>query len=162
MQKRFKSLLLLVWSCLVVLGPVACSGSYGRLQLSSDVSKTFERNEVLADHLYYATGPEASPTAILAVDRSYTLKSGLWRSVDMTPEHLGRLVNAMTDQLGFTPAIMGGVISDPEGKQAGVWYSPYSRTTIRFEPENVIVVSLPSPDNDSFITHGGRRPGMLR
>ncbi len=95
---------------------VACTANYSRLQCSNDVSKTFERHAVLADHAYYATGPEARPTALLAIHRSYTLKSGLWRSVEMTPELLSRLVNAMTDQLGFTPAILGGVIADPAGK----------------------------------------------
>ena len=94
--------------CFLGLSLAGCSGSYGRLQRSSDVSKTFERHEVLADHRYYTTGSEACPTAILAVHRSYTLKPGLWRSVDMTPESLGRLVDAMTDQLGFTLSIMGG------------------------------------------------------
>ena len=141
---------------------VACTANYGRLQRSNDVSKTFERHEVLADHAYYATGPEARPTAILAIHRPYTLKPGLWRPVEMTPELLNRLVDAMTDQLGFTPAIMGGVIADPAGKQAGVWYSLYSRTTIRFGPANVIVVSLPSSDNDPFAMDGGRRSGRMR
>lgn len=112
-------------------------------------------------HIQSATGPEARPTAILAIHRTYTLKPGLWRSVKMTPELLNRLVDAMTDQLGFTPAILGGVIADPEGKQVGVWYSLYSRTTIRFEPENVIVVSLPSAENDPFSMDGSRRPGRL-
>ena len=138
----------------------ACTGTYGRLQRSNDVSQAFERHEVLADHAYYATGPEARPTAILAIQRSYTLKPGLWRSVDMTPDLLNRLVDAMTDQLGFTPAIMGGVIIDPAGKPAGVWYSLYSRTTIRFESENVIVVSLPASGNDPFSMEGSRRPSM--
>jgi hypothetical protein len=141
---------------------VACTANYGNLQRSNDVNKTFERHEVLADHAYYATGPEARPTAILAIHRSYTLKPGLWRPVDMTPERLSRLVDAMTDQLGFTPAILGGVIADPAGKQAGVWYSYYSRTTIRFETENVIVVSLPARDNDPLLMDGGRSPGFLR
>ena len=66
----------------------------------------------------------------------------------------------MTDQLGFTPAIMGGAITDPEGRQAGVWYSLYSQVTIRFEPDNVIVVSLPSPDSGPLRLDG--RPGRLR
>jgi hypothetical protein len=139
-----------------------CSGSYGRVQSSNDISKAFERHEVLADHAYFATGPEARPTAILAIHRTYTLKPGLWRSVDMTSALLKRLVDAMTDQLGFTPATLGGVITDPAGKRAGVWYSLYSRTTIRFEPENVIVVSLPGPDSDPFRMNRNRRPGVRR
>ncbi len=147
---------------MLLIMTVACTANYGNLQRSNDVSKAFERHEVLADHAYYVTGPEVRPTAILAIHRSYTLKPGLWRPLEMTPELLNRLVDAMTDQLGFTPAIMGGVITDSAGKQAGVWYSLSSRTTIRFETENVIVVSLPSPDRDPLLMNGGRRPGMLR
>lgn len=153
---------LLPLAALLVALAVACTANYGRLQRSNDVSKTFERHEVLADHAYYATGPEARPTAILAIHRSYTLKPGLWQPVDMTPEALSRLVDAMTDQLGFTPAILGGVITDPAGKQAGVWYSLYRRVTIRFESETVIVVSLPTPDNDPLMMDGGRRTGRMR
>lgn len=140
----------------------ACSSNYGHLQRSNDVGRAFERHEVLADHTYFTTGPEARPTAILAIHRTYTLKTGLWRPVDMTPELLNRLVDAMTDQLGFTPAILGGVIADPSGNRAGVMYSLYSGTTIRFEPENVIVVSPPKPDNDPFLMNGRRPPGLLR
>ena len=137
----------------------ACAGNYGRLQRSSDVSKIFERHELLPDHRYYATGSEASPKAILAVHPSYSLKPGLWRPMTMTPELLARLVDAMTDQLGFSLATMGAVIFDPEGKPAGAWYSQYSHTTVRFEPDNVIVVSLPSEKNDPFIMNRGRRSG---
>lgn len=148
--------------CLAMLCLAGCGGSYGRLTRSNDISKAFENHEILPDHAYYATGPEARPTAILAINRSYTLKPGLWRSVDMTSELLKRLVDAMTDQLGFSPATLGGVITDPQGKRAGVWYSLYSRTTIRFEPENVIVVSLPGPERDPFRMNRNRRAGSRR
>jgi hypothetical protein len=62
----------------------------------------------------------------------------------------------MTDQLGVTPVIMGGIITDPDGRQAGLWYSPYSSTTIRFEPDNIMLVSLPSTADDRFSIHGER------
>jgi hypothetical protein len=76
----------------------------------------------------------------------------------MTPELLNRLVDAMTGHLGFTPAIMGAIVTNPQGEQIGVWYSPYSHTAIRFEPENVVVVSLPSKDTDPLILDRGKRP----
>jgi hypothetical protein len=162
LKSRFRRALPTAAFCLAMLCLAGCGGSYGRLNRSNDISKAFERHEILPDHAYYATGPEARPAAILAIDRSYTLKPGLWRSVDMTPALLKRLVDAMTDQLGFTPATLGGVITDPEGNRAGVWYSLYSRTTIRFEAENVIVVSLPGPDSDPFRMNRTRRAGARR
>jgi hypothetical protein len=143
-----------------MLALAACAGNYGRLQRSNEVGQAFERYEVLADHAYYATGPEARPTAILAIGRAYALKPGLWRPVDMTTGLLQRLVDAMTDQLGYTPAILGGVIVDPAGNRAGVYYSRFSRITIRFEPENTIVVSLPGPDGDPLLMNRDRRPGL--
>ena len=161
MQERFKRYAYLIGLGLVLFSLTACLGSYGRLQRSNDVSKTFERHEVRADHSYYTTGPEARPMAILAVNRAYTLKSSLWRSVDMTPDLLGRLVVAMTDQLGYAPVILGGLISDPDGNQAGLWYSPHSSISIRFEPENTMVVSLPSTESDPIHRSRGRHPGML-
>ena len=123
----------------------ACAGAYGSLQRSSAVGRAFERSEVLEDHRYYTAGSEAQPTAIMAIRRDYTLETELWRSVDMTPDMLERLVDAMTQQLGFSPAIMGSAILDPRGRQIGVWYSPVGRTTIRFGSDNVITVSLPGP-----------------
>lgn len=140
----------------------ACTGSYGRIQRSNEIGKAFERYEILADHAYYTTGPEAQPTAILAINNTYTLKPGLWRPVDMTAGLLKQLVNAMTDQLGFTPATLGASITDSQGRQVGVWYSPYSRTTIRFDPDNVIVISQPSPDSDPSSINDPSRPGRLR
>ena len=161
MQKKIKFHACLAGLSVVIFALTACIGSYGRLQRSNDVSKTFERHEIRADHRYYATGPEARPMAILAVNRTYTLKSSLWRSVDMTPEMLGRLVVAMTDQLGYTPVILGAVITDPDGNQAGLWYSPHSSISIRFEPENIMIVSLPSTESDPIHRGRGRHPGML-
>ena len=151
-DRRLHLLVLLL--CMVILS--ACGGSYGHFQRSNDISKTFERHEVLSDHRYYATGPEARPNALLAVHRAYTLRSELWRPVEMTPERLRHLVNAMTDYLGFTPAILGAVITDPAGRPVGAWYSPYGHTSVRFEPDDVIVVSLPSIGNDRFRMDRGR------
>lgn len=144
--------------CAIVTFLAACAGSYGRIARSKAVGKLFERYEVLPDHRYFVTGPQTRPKAILAVHRSYTLQPGLWRAVEMTPELLKRLVDAMTGQLGFAPAIMGAVVTDPRGQQIGVWYSPYSHTAIRFEPDNVVVVSLPSKDPAPLILDRGKRP----
>lgn len=144
--------------CTIFLLLAACSGSYGRLVRSNDVGNLFERHEILPDHRYFVTGPQARPNAILAVHRSYTLQPGMWRPMEMTPEMLKRLVDAMTGQLGFTPAIMGASVTNPEGKQIGVWYSPYNQTAIRFEPDNVVVVSLPSKDSDPLILDHDKRP----
>jgi len=159
MRQWFRKALRYSYLCLCLLTIAACTATYGSLQRSNAVSGTFERKEVLPDHNYYTAGSEANPTAILAIDRSYTLKSGLWHPVDMTSEKLARLVDAMTDQLGFTPAIMGSVILDPQGRQVGVWYSLYSRTTIHFEPDNIIAISLPSPDSGPLPFD--RMPGRL-
>jgi hypothetical protein len=135
-------------SCCLAVLLAACAANYGRLQRSETVGRIFERHEVLADHAYFTTGSEAQPTAILAIQHAYTLKTELWRPVEMTPDRLKRLVDAMTNQLGFAPVIMGGRIVDPAGKPVGLWYSRESSPTIRFEPDNIIVVSPPTPDRE--------------
>lgn len=133
---------------LALLSLVACAGNYGQLERSSEVSQIFEGHEVLADHLYFTSGSEFKPTAILGIRNDYTLKPGLWRPVEMDTKMLQRLIDAMTDQLGFTPSIMGAAITNPDGQRVGVWYSRDSHITIRFEDDNVIAVSLPSQSSD--------------
>lgn len=147
---------IVLWGGLIALSLLtACAGAYGRLQRSHAVGVLFERNTVLADHHYYTAGPEAQPTAILAVHQDVAFQPGLWRPVAMTAAQLARLVDAMTDQLGVSPAIMGGVIMDPEGKPVGLWYSRYSRTTVRFATDRSMTVSLPDPAGESPLD---RRP----
>ncbi|MFC1895798.1 hypothetical protein ACFL0Q_03930 [Thermodesulfobacteriota bacterium] len=142
-----------LWLVAVLAG---CSGQYGMLTRSLDVKYIFENNKVLSDYRYYYTGPEASPSAIVGIQKDHALVTGIWREVDLTPAQLKNWIYGMS---GFSPIpspyLVGSAILDPEGKQVGVWYSREVSTTVRFEPSGHIIVHPPITGDSE------RRRGLL-
>jgi len=51
--------------------------NYGTLQSSSEITKIFENNQVLSDHLYYFSGLQGVPDAIIAVHPNGN-RIGIW------------------------------------------------------------------------------------
>ncbi len=153
----YKKKMLLIVTCILFIVVQAaftgCSGSYGRLKPSLEVDKMFEELKILADHSYYYSGPEAVPTAIIGIDNNYTLNSTLWKPVDLTSEQLKKWIDFMTHYRGYSLINYGSLILDPTGKRLGVWYSPWSWTTVKMESDNSIVVHTPGM-NQSRKTSG--------
>jgi hypothetical protein len=124
---------------------LSCVGAnYGGLRLSNDVNKIFESHQVLDDYNYYYSGSDNRPAAILGVHKDYTLRSNLWKSVEMTSEQLKLWVNMMTDHRGTDIRIYGSRVISPDGKDIGIWYSPWNHTTVRMEDDGHVVINTPS------------------
>jgi hypothetical protein len=133
---------------LLVTAATACSGNYGHLRRDGEARKIFEGYQVLPDHRYFYSGSSSTPTAILGIHKDFTLQTKLWTSVDLTPEQLKSWMNNISPTLGRSLNNYGSVIVDPAGKTVGIWYSKYSRTTIEFKENNIIIVYAPKPDSD--------------
>ena len=116
---------------------------YGKLERSGEVTKTFETPLILENHQYYYNGWGSVPYAIIAVDRKYKLRKGLWKSVDATVPLLRGWVHQMDSIYGYPPS--GFKILDHKGNQVGVWYSSKQWTTIVIEEDNQIAVFAPEP-----------------
>jgi hypothetical protein len=118
------------------------SSDYGRFKRSREVEKIFEGYQVLPDYTYYYSGPGADPTAIMGIHRDYSLRSRLWKKVDLTESQLKAWVDEMSDHIDFAPMPHGFSISDHTKKPIGVFYSP-EQTNVRIEEDNKIVVGVP-------------------
>lgn len=114
---------------------------YGKLEHSRDVTKTFETPRVLESHQYYYNGWGSVPYAIIAIDRKYKLRKGLWKAIEATVPLLRSWVNQMDSIYGYPPR--GFRILDHKGAQVGVWYSSKQWTTIVIEKDNQIAVFAP-------------------
>ena len=114
---------------------------YGKLERSRDVTTVFETPRVLENHRYYYNGWGSVPYAIIAIDRKYKLRKGLWKEVDATVPLLRGWVNQMDSIYGYPPR--GFKILDHKGAQVGVWYSSKQWTTIVIEKDNQIAVFAP-------------------
>ena len=122
----------------------ACATSnYGTLQPSSEITKIFENSRILSDHLYYFSGLQGVPDAIIAVHPSYSLRSRNWQKVDFTPATLNTWVFRMTAIPLIQP--QGAWILDPEENRIGIWFAAQRQTVVRLEPNNRVVIVPPEP-----------------
>lgn len=137
--------------CLAVASLVsACAGNYGRLKGDQEMAMLFLKGP-LPDYSYYYTGRASIPDALIGIRPEYTLKSSIWHPVESMEEvhHLASRV-ALKD----TGRARGSIILDPLGKEAGIWFSTYTSTTVKLNPGNEIIVYSPySPSDTPALFH---------
>ena len=143
----------------LLAGCSAHQGRYGRVSASDEVSRMFQAYEVLPDHRYYFSGPEAQPFYIIGIDRHYTLQSEFWKPVDLTPRQIDQWLNFLGQRARYRVHPYGAHIVGPAGEAIGVWYSVIdwrSRGTVRLAENNQVHVSIPSRRVDHFEQGEGR------
>jgi len=137
---------LYVWFSLV-LGAVVLAGcgssNYGRLQNSSEADQIFKNNQLLPDYTYYYSGFQRIPYGIIGIDNNYTLRSSVWKPMELNPTVLKQLSYRMAHVYSLDPR--GAWILDAEGNRVGIWYSSRNYTKINIEKERQIVVVSPEP-----------------
>ncbi|MFO8086066.1 MAG: hypothetical protein R6U27_17285 [Desulfobacterales bacterium] len=119
-----------------------CAGNYGTIQMSREAGRIFEGHKVLDDHIYYYSGPEAIPYAIIAIHQDYTLKTTLWKRINLSSDQLKTWLNlGMHGLIGMSAH--GSFILGPDGQKIGIWYSIFYGTVVKLENDNIVVVHPP-------------------
>lgn len=165
MQKKWK--IILYAMCIMILLP--CAGcatmafkNYGSIVPDVRVTDAFDKYQVNPNYNYYYSGSEVYPSAVIGLDKAYTLDSDLWKKVDMTPAKLQEIVTYMKDKaatVNLTTSLHGFVILDDKGKQIGVWYSIIKATTkssVRMKDGNTVLIDTPDIDTWLQFEDGGR------
>jgi hypothetical protein len=158
----------LLLALLLLLGGCAGAqnGAKGSLTHTGEVTQLFESNTVLPDHVYYYSGPEAEPEAIIGIQSGYAFQGKYWYQVALTPGQLQAWNRRIDNAHRIRFSYKGARIMTPDGKQVGVWYSPFEHTVIRFPEANTILIYAPGPaPTGGFLdgsqegnTSGGRGP----
>jgi hypothetical protein len=123
--------------------------NYGSIVAEGRVMEAFDKFQVNPNYDYFYSGSEVYPSAVMGLDKSYTLESDLWKKVDMTPAKLREIVMSMKDKaatVNFTASLHGFVILDDKGKQIGVWYSILKATTnssVRMKDSKTVLIDTP-------------------
>jgi hypothetical protein len=143
-QNNFiRHLLMITILLLMVVMLLGCAGNYGHIQRSREAGRSFENFQVQPDHIYYYSGPDAIPYAIIGIHKDYTLKTRLWKRVDLTSGLLEVWLDlGMQGTLGFPP--YGSYIFSPDGQKIGIWYSIFRGTVVKMENDNIVIVHPPS------------------
>lgn len=117
---------------------------YGKLERSKEVTRAFEAQQISSELSYYYSGRGNIPTAVIGIAKTHSLRPGLWKPVELTPQKLRgwlRQMEILYD--GFRP--YGSHILDDNGKRIGIWYSSKQWTTVIMEEENQVSVFTPEP-----------------
>ena len=141
------ALLLSLSSCAILTCP-----DCGRLTSNRQVGYQFQSLQILPDHRYYYSGEILEPDAIIAIHQDYVLENGFWTEVQPTVKQLkewmwmfSTVEDIYDEDDRMTINYEGAVIVDLEGRQAGVYYSKYHNTVVRFPGKNRIRIYKPGP-----------------
>jgi len=149
--KSTKTIYAISFVCVLMsLCASGCAGlrmsGYGHINPSRDITQAFKNYEVKPDLNYYVSGRDLYPSAIIGIDKRYTLVTKMWKKREFTTEALKALVlnmqaKAMDQDSKF---VYGFNIVDEEGNDIGDWYSIYRATTnVKRIEDNQLIISPP-------------------
>lgn len=145
MAMRSIVLLLLVIGVGAALSGCLSCPECGTLQRQNDISSMFWNYEVVPGYDYYYSGPEDRPSAVMAMDPSYTIQSSFWKPINLEGDELSKW---MEDRFAWKQSSRmrynGAEILDPNGKRAGIFFSKFDDLVTKFQGDKVIEVYPPS------------------
>jgi hypothetical protein len=127
------------------LGGCAATAKNPGVTTSREATAIWNSYEILPNHHYYYSGPDARPFYIIAIDDRYHLKSEIWKPVDLTPARLQHWIN-IPPRVGYDPHPFGAYITGPNREQIGLWYSVrnWRRTgSATLGENNQVTVTIP-------------------
>ena len=144
-----KSLVVLLLATLATLTLGGCgSRDMAAVNSSTLAEKMFTGGKVSPHFTYYYYGPKSHPTALLALDRDYTIDSEFWTRIDLTDQELQQwLRDFRANTLAPGSAYRGREIVSPHSRVIGYVYSRYYWVTAWFQDprSNVVVIPPPQP-----------------
>jgi hypothetical protein len=147
-KTTFLSALALILMLILLAGCAATSGKKSSgVVTSREATEIWHSYEILPNYRYYYSGPETQPNYIIGIDDQYSLVTGLWKPVDLTPAMLKNWFNYIRPRVGYSQSPYGAFITDSQGKQIGLWYSVRDwrlTGTARVDENNQVTVTRPA------------------
>lgn len=128
---------------LLFLTSACATQNTGTLQSSAEITKIFEDHQILPDYVYYYSGLQGVPDAIIGIHTNYTLRIDQWQSFDFTPLTLKTWISRMQAVQLIRP--QGAWILGSEGNRVGIWFSGLRQTAVRLQQNNRVVIFPPKP-----------------
>jgi hypothetical protein len=143
LQKRILSIAgLLTISAVAMIVIVGCLKNYGKLQRSREVTTMFETGELPHEYHYHFFGRRNQPYAVMGLEPDWTLKSRIWRSVELNTEEFKYMTKWVWEDLGYYK--YGANILDPEFEKIGIIYTSSWMATIKVDKDTKTVEVMPS------------------
>jgi hypothetical protein len=118
---------------------------YGTLRPNMAVTRAYEQQQLDSDLIYYSSGPDAYPRALIGIDQRFHLASDLWKRRDFDPETFYETIRNMQNRAMETMQTLHGFeIVDQRDRRIGTWFSTLDvRTTVKMLHDNKIRIDPP-------------------
>ena len=133
-----KLLAVISFVMIVVLG---CFKNYGRLQRSVEVRTMFETGQLPAEYNYHFYGSRGHPNAVMGLKPEWTLRSRIWRTVELNTEEFRYMTKWVWEDLGYYK--YGANIVDPEFVKIGIIYTSVMMAAVKVDKETKTVEVMP-------------------
>ena len=125
-----------------------CAGfltGYGAIRPDLNVTRTFESFQMNPSYVYYYSGSEMYPNALIGLDKKYTLEPDLWKKTGPSPKTFKDIILQMkTQALNVGQTQHGFSILDDQGRPIGAWYSILGATTsVKMIDERTVLIYQP-------------------
>ncbi len=121
------------------------SENYGMIKPDPAVTEAFEHYRIDPDLVYYYSGPEVRPNAVIGIDRRFVLDSTQWEKMNPAPDPFRETIRCMQSKaLELNRSLYGFAILDPRGDPLGAWYSlPGIQVSVKMLDGNRVSISTP-------------------
>ena len=137
---------LLTISALIMIVMVGCFENYGRLKRDHAVTAMFETGELPKEYHYHFFGLRDQPYAVMGLESDWTLKSSLWRTVELNTEEFKYMTKWIWEDLGYYK--YGANIVDPEFEKIGIIYTSSWMATVKVDQDTKTVEVMPFVKNN--------------
>ena len=132
---------MLVISSFITIFVWGCLENYGRLKRSDDVKTAFETGKLPSDYHYHFHGNRNHPFAMMGLDSDWTLRSKMWRPVELNTEEFKYMTKWVWEDLGYYK--YGANILDPEFEKIGIIYTSSWMATVKVDKDTQTVEVMP-------------------
>jgi len=145
MDKQILIIALAVAAALILAVWRFSDGRYGKLRPSPEATAAWESFRVDPEKVYYLSGSDVYPNALMGIDKSFELEPELWKRREMTADGMRELIgNMRAKALDQGTSMHGFDILDEKERKIGEWYSlPGLSIVIRTIGENRISITTP-------------------
>jgi len=135
-------------AALLVLFATRVGDGYGKIRPSRDSSADYENFRVNPNRHYYISGSDVYPSAIMGIDKDWTLESDLWKFRDLDSLGLKELVQNMQSKgMESSSMLHGFTIHDQRGRIIGDWFSlPGLQVVVKTTGEHRVRIDTPPLD----------------
>jgi hypothetical protein len=131
-----------------------CSQNYGRIHWDDNVTQAFQTNQIDPNYNFYQYTVGTQVYAIVGLDPKLELQSRIWRELASDTADFSLATSRIWYNYTKTPEDpRGAIIRNPSGEDVGVYFSSIRFLSIKFEPENKVMLMLDTnpitggPDN---------------